>query len=344
MVDLPLFARLLDALPPHARLILLGDKDQLASVEAGAVLGDICHFLEQGYSQAQARRLSSLTGFRLPAGTAQARIADCLCLLRRSYRFDASSGIGQLAARVNQGDWAGALKVFNQGFQDIAYMELDEASYQRQRKQAIKSYSPYLALAHKGPIGLAEEARGILKAFNRFRILAALREGPFGVEGLNQALLQALVEAGKLDKSALTQEWFVGRPVMIVQNDHGLGLYNGDIGLCLNDGEGQLRVYFEMADASVKGFLPSRLPGHQSAWAMTVHKSQGSEFDTVSLVFPPQANPVLVRELVYTGITRAKRQLLLVARSKVMNAAVKRKTERASGLIERLNPNQLGLF
>lgn len=172
----------------------------------------------------------------------------------------------------------------------------------------------------------------VLQAFNRLRVLCALREGEWGVAGLNEAIQSALMRQGWLQVAG---EWYVGRPVMIVRNDHALGLYNGDIGIAAQDGE-RLRVWFELPDGQVRGFLPSRLPEHETAFALTVHKSQGSEFVHTLLVLPDQDNPVLTRELLYTGITRAKQRLDLFAPLPLLQRAMAKRTERSSGLTRML--------
>jgi exodeoxyribonuclease V alpha subunit len=185
----------------------------------------------------------------------------------------------------------------------------------------------------------------LLKQFNQFKILCAIREGYWGVTGLNNLAKNVLSNAGliQLEKTHYqhgneinTSYWYVGRPVMITKNSYHLGLYNGDIGLCLKDENQQLRVYFQKADSTIVDFLPSRLPSHETVFAMTVHKSQGSEFSHTVLALPEQQVPVVTRELIYTGITRAKNKLTLFADLNMLSKAVAQKTVRYSGLVERL--------
>ncbi|MBV7300033.1 exodeoxyribonuclease V subunit alpha [Enterovibrio paralichthyis] len=328
MVDLPLMARLLSALPDHARVILLGDRDQLASVEAGAVLGDICLGADGRYSPPRTATLSSLTGFSLAADDSVSRVSDGVCLLKKSYRFHAQSGIGQLAKAINEGNAAGLDWVLQRGFKDIALHDLDTDVYSEAIALAVSGYRDYLTALKAGA-----DNRSVLGKFGDVRLLCALAEGPFGVKGLNIAIEKALA-AEKLIAPG-EELFYVGRPVMVTQNDHGLGLYNGDIGIVVAQEEG-LRVVFDMADGSSKTFLPSRLPAHQTAFAMTVHKSQGSEFGHTILVLPPTPTPVMTRELVYTGITRAKNRLDVFATRASLARAVKRKTQRFSGLADAL--------
>lgn len=328
MVDLPMMARLLDALPGHARLILLGDKDQLASVEAGAVLGDICSFIEQGVSTEQAQWLSRQTGYRLQGRPRGAPVRDSLCLLAKSWRFDQHSGIGQLARACNSGDATAVEAVWGMGFADISLHPWAGEAYEALIAQGVAGYGAYLRAARAG-----EAPATVFKAFNGFQILCALRDGPFGVEGLNQRLELALSRAGLIQRDG---DWYGGRPVMVVRNDHGIGLYNGDMGLCLPDETGRLKVWFEQPDGSLRALLPSRLPPHETVYAMTIHKSQGSEFAHTVLVLPDGPSPLLTRELVYTGITRAKARLALYGDRALLAQAVRKKTERYSGLAERL--------
>ncbi|MET4694049.1 exodeoxyribonuclease V subunit alpha [Endozoicomonas lisbonensis] len=330
MVDLPMMNRLLDALPTDARIILLGDRDQLASVDAGSVLGDICAAAGNTYTERQQKQLQQLTGYdlRTELPETDASIHDCFCLLQKSYRFDASSGIGQLATAVNGGKVKSTKAVWEAGFHDIRRHLLNDSGYQTMLQLCVDQYRPYLQAIKEGL-----PARQILAAFNRFRLLCALREGAYGVEGLNLEIRSALARHRLVERETL---WYPGRPVLITRNDHGLGLYNGDIGITLAGADDRLRVVFQLPDGSLKELLPSRLPAHETVYAMTIHKSQGSEFAHTAMILPDKINPVLTRELVYTGITRAKKELELFTTDAVFNQSVARPTHRSSGLKERL--------
>ncbi|MEH2919656.1 exodeoxyribonuclease V subunit alpha [Samsonia erythrinae] len=336
MVDLPMMANVIAALPAGARIIFLGDRDQLASVEAGAVLGDICRFAEAGYSRARAQQLQRLTGCMLDDSGSQGEttVGDCICLLRRSYRFDPHSGIGQLARAVNGGDEARVRAVLSGEFTDITCRPLAAAEeYQTMLTQCVEGYRDYLKLI---ATGAAPEA--VLSAFQRYRQLCALREGPFGVAGLNQRIEQALHQVGLIQRGRHPlNRWYPGRPVMIERNDAALGLFNGDIGIAMPGKRGELRVFFSLPNGETKDVTPSRLPPHETAYAMTVHKSQGSEFEHTALVLPNHYLPVLTRELVYTAITRARQRLSLYADIRILCRAVKTPTQRYSGLEERIS-------
>nr|WP_156826725.1 exodeoxyribonuclease V subunit alpha [Kushneria aurantia] len=378
MVDVGMMAALLDALPPQARLVLLGDKDQLASVEAGAVLGDLCARAEGGhYTPATAEWLVQATGQALPPATLDAEgepLDQAIAMLRVSHRFTADSGIGQLAAAINA-DFEAAAKrhtirdVLNHGYADLSHLKLandDERGLARLAVTGSPEHFPAAGRTTTAPMGyrhflsvMAEQrpadsapqeafdhwARQVLTAHGDFQLLCALRRGPWGVEGLNERVRQALEGEKLIDSQQGRQRWYAGRPVLVTKNDYGLGLMNGDIGITLevphpdaansDDGRRLLRVAFPANDGTdrIKWVLPSRLQSVETVLAMTVHKSQGSEFTHAALVLPDAPNPILTRELIYTGITRARRWLTLVetGRGQLMDAA-QRRVMRVSGL------------
>ncbi|TXH88653.1 MAG: exodeoxyribonuclease V subunit alpha [Pseudomonas sp.] len=321
MVDLALMAKLVDALPPQARLILLGDKDQLAAVEAGAVFAELCE--GRGFDAAAAAELQRITGQTVPVEAPRSALGDAVVLLTHSHRFAGDSGIGELARRINTGDAAGTLNLLREGRADLAWQA--EPSQAALLERLEQGYAPYLKASRRGDPAEA------FAAFNAFRALTAQREGPWGVGGLNEALEARIRRRYSL---AERERWYPGRTVMVRQNDYALGLFNGDIGLCLH-GEHGLRVYFE-GDEGFRAFAPARLPSHDSAFAMTVHKSQGSEFSEVLLVLPESPSPLLTRALFYTGITRAKHKVEVWGLPARLAEAVNTKAERAAGLAQRL--------
>ncbi|MCQ4324157.1 exodeoxyribonuclease V subunit alpha [Stutzerimonas stutzeri] len=321
MVDLALMAKLVTALPPRARLILLGDKDQLAAVEAGAVFAELCE--GRGFDAQAAAELQRLTGQAVPVQAPRSRLGDAVLLLTHSHRFAGDSGIGELARRINGGDARGCTSLLREARDDLAWNAAPSPAALVERLE--QGYAPYLQAARQGEPGAA------FAAFNGFRALTAQREGAFGVGGLNEALEARLKRRLGVPGR---ERWYPGRAVMVRQNDYALGLFNGDIGLCLQTGQG-LRVFFE-GDEGFRGFAPARLPSHDSAFAMTVHKSQGSEFAEVLLALPEQPSPLLTRALFYTGITRAKRKVEIWALPERLQEAVATRAERAAGLAERL--------
>ncbi|MEO7493640.1 MAG: exodeoxyribonuclease V subunit alpha [Massilia sp.] len=335
MVHLEMMAALLDALPPTATLILLGDKDQLASVEAGAVLGDLCHDAQAGgYADETRAWVLAASGEAIPdafAGQAGA-LAQQTVMLRHSRRF--GGPIGQLALAVNEGDIERAEEVLRGGHEAVRWIE--HAAPQHVVQLAAEGYAPYLRLIAEGAADSHEGwARAVLQSFETFRILCAVREGEWGVSGLNAAIEQRLGHAGLIRPRG---EWYVGRPVMITRNDYGTKVFNGDIGLTLPDPArpGALRVVFLEGDA-VRSVLATRLRHVETAFAMTVHKSQGSEFAHTVLVLPKERGAMIARELIYTGITRASKVFTLVSGgSGGLGEAIARRTRRASGLRERV--------
>jgi exodeoxyribonuclease V alpha subunit len=310
MVDLPLMAKLVQALPAECRLVLLGDKDQLASVQPGAVFGDIC-----GGGRNGAPALSS-----------------SIVTLHKSYRFGEASGIGRASRQVNAGDGAAALETASGAFRDISWKDLPAPGALEAALQSLvlAGYGPYLAAA------TPEEA---FQAFGRFRVLCAVRQGPFGVDAVNEAIIHILWRARLIGAA---ERWFPGQPVLITRNDYRLRLFNGDIGLVVRDGqEGSTgtTVLFPSEGGTFRRIHPMRLPDHETVYAMTVHKSQGSEFDHILMVLPPVASPVLTRELIYTGLTRAVRRVDVWGDRGVFIQAAGRRTDRASGLRDALWPS-----
>lgn len=333
MVGLALMAKTLEALPPEARLILLGDRDQLASVEAGSVLGEICARAGR-FSPAFQAKLVQLTGEQLPEGRdAVSPLTDAIVLLRYSFRFGATSGIGALARAVNRGQSAEAVGLLAQGrYGDIGWRLLaDSAGLPEQlATPVVAGFAPYLHAVRE-----RAAPSDVFAQFNRFRVLSALRSGPFGVEALNRLCETALHNRGLLDSR---QPWYVGRPVMIVRNDYNLRLFNGDIGIALPDPNEpeRVKVFFLGSDGLLRSFAPARLPEHETVYAMTVHKSQGSEFERILVVTPNEPSPVLSRELIYTALTRAKAEASFYGVPAVFAGAVERRLRRSSGLRDRL--------
>ena len=332
MVHLEMMASLLDALPPGATLILLGDKDQLASVEAGAVLGDLCHDAQAGnYDVDTIGYVKAASGEEIPAeftGEGGA-LAQQTVMLRHSRRF--GGPIGQLALAVNAGDKARAEEVLRASADSVRWIEHAQPSQLLQLAHA--GYAPYLELLEGGTAGDEEWVRQVLQRFETFRILCAVRDGEWGVSGLNEAIEKRLETGGLLRRGA---EWYVGRPVMVTRNDYSTGVFNGDIGVTLPDPArpGAQRVYFLEGD-KVRSVLATRLRNVETAFAMTVHKSQGSEFRHTVLALPRDGNAILTRELVYTGITRASKEFTLVTPSgEVLREAIASRTHRTSGLRE----------
>ncbi len=362
MLDLALARRLLDAVPQAARIVLLGDKDQLAAVESGAVFSDLS--ASPALSPATREALVALCGvapaaLQAPASTASTALPDSVVWLTQNHRFAADSAIGQLASAVRAGDVAVAQALLQAGGDALSLAAPGPATV----AQAQAGYAAYASALLQPGAGPAQAHA----ALARFRVLCALRGGALGVDGLNAQLARWLREnlaALQPPGADPLSPWFAGRPVAVLRNDPGLGLFNGDVGIALpasgaagEAGEahaatantapapvagapaGQdLLVWF--ADARQPGgyraVAPARLPAHDTALAMTVHQSQGSEFDAVLVVLPGPGSRVLTRELLYTAVTRARHQVALAASPAAVAAAVATPTRRHSGLLARL--------
>jgi exodeoxyribonuclease V alpha subunit len=333
MVDLPLMSKLVQALPVQCRLILLGDKDQLASVEAGAVLADICDAGQPlPFSRNFAHELQTMTHCKMDSEKEYEdapSMRDCIVYLTKSYRFKGDSGIAAVSHAVNHGDGERALSIIEDGGRkDIAWKDFKHLhDWARVLKERVvqgfgaflKAADPFDAFARSGD----------------FRILCGLREGPYGVEAVNN-MVERMLRDELLIKAH--GQWYPGRPVLITRNDYHLRLFNGDMGIALPDpGAGdELRVFFQDSEGRLRRFHPLRLPEHEAMYAVTVHKSQGSEFDEILLILPDRDSPVLTRELVYTAITRARERVEIWGNADVFRDAVARRTVRASGLKDAL--------
>lgn len=348
MLDLALATQLLEAVPPEARIILLGDKDQLAAVESGSVFADLS--ADPGLGPACRERLAALCGIapsqvRPPAPLRATGLTDSALWFTRNYRFAADSGIGRLAAAIRDGQVGQALAGLRAepASAELGWLDDPGGGLAEPTLAALEDgYAAYLDALRRDPADVA----GISAAFDRFRVLCALRTGPRGAGAVNEHLTRHLRRqlAGDARLGAWAagrSPWWPGRPVMVQRNDYGLGLFNGDIGITLPGPDGAqdgLWVYFP-ATAQAGGFravAPARLPAHDTAFAMTVHKSQGSEFAHALVLLPGQRHPLCTRELLYTGVTRARDRVTLVGGADVVAAAIGAPTRRLGGLPERL--------
>lgn len=322
MIDLALMSKLLDAMAPTARLVLLGDRDQLASVEAGCVLGDICQAAPaERFTPERIQALAPLLG-DLPVSPSSVPFHNSVIELQLSRRFGPQSGIGHLARAVNAGQAEQAVALLKDPtYPDIALSPLPLALEQGCLSR-LPDYAAYLQ---------APAPEAALAALERQIILTALRQG---VREINRAMEQALLQSGALPTY---QIWYHLRPVLISENDYVHELYNGDLGLTWNPDGQNPRVWFRHAAGHLRSFSPAQLKAHETAWALTVHKSQGSEFNRVLLVLPPEPHPLLSRELIYTGLTRAREQVEIWGDGTVLQAGIARRVQRSSGLVGQLS-------
>ncbi|HRI16765.1 MAG TPA: ATP-binding domain-containing protein, partial [Verrucomicrobiota bacterium] len=353
-------------------------KDQLASVEAGNVLGDLCAQAEPNrFSPELAREYSRVSDSELPLnrrrrgnealtsvapsreytpgiemesphvdsyevrvsgeggrrsdeGGVESALADGLVELQTNYRFGPASGIHQASQAVRRGDAETVLKLLEspKGSDDGSI-----AGRAIPGRSAFKAALRDRILQHYGGVVQTRDPQTALEMINQFRLLAAVREGPYGVLALNGVIEEILRDAGLLGR---TEEWYAGRQILVTANDYSLDLFNGDLGIALGDAAGLTRVWFPGPEGTVRSLAPARLPAHETAFALTVHKSQGSEFEEVLLVLPDRSSRVLTRELIYTGLTRARKRTEVWYDTAVFREAVARRTVRSSGLRDRL--------
>lgn len=398
MIDVAMAAHLLDAIAPQTRLVMLGDKDQLAAVEAGAVFAELSArpaFSAAGIDAIAAALSINVTALAaaLPHEDQDAEqtspdavwtsddetppwlgddaapswsldetvapsevgdidvhtahdpqpsdtpLADCVVWLERNYRFGLNSPIGRLSLAIRRGASAAALDVLTDGAQSEQRAALHEDANptlgERTTLRLAAGFTPYAAALTAALATDDPDPLPLFDALNRFRILCATRGGPRGVEQLNVAMAAEVRHVARVP-SSVGGSWFAGRPVMVTRNDYALGLFNGDIGIALPGPGGALRVYFRTGDGGVRAVSPAALPPHDTAFALTVHKSQGSEFEHAVLVLPAVFSRVLSRELVYTAITRARERVDVIGTRAVLAEAIATPTRRDSGLAERI--------
>ena len=354
MVDLPMMTRIFRALPAHTKVILLGDADQLPSVAVGSVLADFAPRLHPGFSAINHQYLTQVTGFESLAKQADDTelteqsagknseqclkhysVADCVTFLMKSRRFDGKGGIGRIANYVINGQYRESWQLLKES-SEVTSNAID--SEQKQLTLLNGSVEAWLAPLVSQYYQPLSECKNIADAFDllaKFRILSSTRKGPQGVENLNALVIEILrnKKAIPYKNFAASSDLYPTQPIMISENDYRLGVYNGDIGLLWRNSQGHVMAVFENASGEYDWIIPSRLPKFETVYAMTIHKTQGSEFDHVAMVLPEQKdNKLLSRELLYTGITRAKSKLSIASAEGIWQSGVSQQVIRYSGL------------
>jgi exodeoxyribonuclease V alpha subunit len=321
MIDISLMAKLLQALSPTAQLVLLGDSQQLASVESGAVLANLCQ-KAVSFNANFVDTVADLAEINLSDYVNKSETAEMnsVVKLQHSYRFDEASLIGRLAYAIQAGNAERVVSELKAVGQQTWLQEEDNA-------HLIAGYQPYFKA-----IMQAESPLDCIQSFDVYRVLCAIKQGPQSVASVNAVIERHIAKLGWRSQ----HDFYHGRPIMITQNDYRQQLFNGDTGLILKDETGQLRACF-LIDNELRWVDLIRLPAHETAFAMTVHKSQGSEFDHVCVVLPHEDTAILNRELLYTAITRAKKQLSLFCNETILRKTVMTQHERESGLAGLLN-------
>lgn len=330
MLDLPLMARLLRALPEHAMLVLLGDADQLPSVETGSVLAELAPRPHPGYSAETVARVAALAGQLLPSGDG-ASAQDHLLFLARSHRFGGQ--IGELAQWVIRGEAEASASLLEQAACPPAELLMRQPVLSWCGDSDVTSWLAQLVDHFYGQLLGAADLQAAFVALHGFRLLLPTRVGERGVEQLNPQIEQLLAQRFRHVRPGGN---YAGRPLMVVENSYSTGLFNGDVGLVWPDGQGRLQAFFERGPGDYRQVSLARLPQVESVYAMTIHKTQGSEFGQVAILLPDGDNRVLGRELLYTGLTRARQALHIAGSLGLWQKAVARRVERYATLGERL--------
>jgi exodeoxyribonuclease V alpha subunit len=332
MIDLPMFAKLLEATGEGCRLILLGDKDQLASVEAGSLLGDLCQSTDR-LNQFTPDRIDWINGF-IPdaerrvtgdhAKDGEALLAGCIYELRMSHRFKAQGLIGNLSRAIIAGNVSEVERIVDGDHRPrLTY----DPTYEDEVLEGFLSgFESYIR---------ETDVKMALEKLNKLRILVTVREGPRGLHAVTRRIEDALMRKGWI---APRDGFYPHRPVIVTRNNYELGLMNGDIGIVRPDADGRLRVWFEDPEGGIRSVVPAFLSNCETVFAMTIHKSQGSEFDKVLVVLPEGTdNPLLTRELLYTGVTRAREEVVIQGSRETLKKAVASQVMRISGIGHRIN-------
>ena len=328
MIDQQMMATICKAITQNCKLILLGDKDQLSSVEAGSVFADLCGGLRHtSFSEEYCEELKLHFNIQISAQLTDYKLADNVVVLQKSRRFDDASGIGQLARLIKHGEVENSVALLKQSqplfglnWQPIAAQDV-RSRFKRQ------SYQTYTSMVR------ADSIQQAFEQFHQYQILCAVWAGPMGVDSINELVEQWVKAENHID---LQQEYYQGKPLIMMQNLYPFDIQNGDVGILWPDDQGQLRVWFQQSNTEYRSLSLSQCPTHKTAYAITVHKSQGSEFEHVLMVLPEAMTPVSTRELLYTGITRAISSVEIWASEQILKASIQQKTERVSGLMQRL--------
>ncbi|PHS69342.1 MAG: exodeoxyribonuclease V subunit alpha [Methylophaga sp.] len=322
MIDISLMAILMKSLPVKARVVLLGDSQQLASVESGAVLANLCQ-QHMSFSTGFCSDLAAVTDIKINASQHNTVLIDGVVELQHSYRFEQQSDIGRLATAVQSGNLQSVFEVISTAQTSLWQQQCDPNSI---LASVTALYQPFFDAVNSGA-----DALTCLQLFEQQRVLCALKNGSQSVQSVNGLIERVIQKQGWRTK----QDFYHGRPIMVIQNDHRQHLFNGDTGVILRDESGELRACF-IFDNVLHWFDLARLPAHETAYAITIHKSQGSEFDNVLVLLAEEESPLLTRELLYTAITRAKKQVMLLCSEEILSKTVTTQHQRETGLAELL--------
>lgn len=320
MLDITMWIRLIRALGKHTKLIVLGDKDQLASVEAGSILGDICRG-ENSFSAKITESISRASGIQVPLANNKPAINDCILFLNKSYRFGDDSGIHKFAEAVNEFDDDRAIDILkNPSYKDITWKIPDESVVNEViSKYAVSHYQDYTQNGKKD----------ILTASSKKKILCSVRNGPLGINRINE---DAERQIRLKSEGIKNREWYAGRIIISTKNNSTLKIRNGEIGVCY--GEEASKIIFEGEE--IREISTTRLSAYEPAYAITIHKSQGSEFDEVAILLSGSVKTIVSKEILYTSVTRARKNTLIIGYEDTIRAAIKHSVIRNSGLQQKI--------
>jgi exodeoxyribonuclease V alpha subunit len=339
MVSLPLMAKLLVALKSDARLVLVGDQDQLPPVDAGNVLADLGRAAAiNGFSKTFSDDDARCGGEALVEKnfSASGGLADTVIQLQTNYRSGEMVVLNEISVAVNTGDADAAMKLLQQtNAAAVAWQPLPSA-------KLLKAALREAVVSHYGDVLKSASPAAALAALGKFRILCAVHEGPFGTEAINRLVEEILAEAGFIAPDKIKSGSYAGKPLMVTANHYALKLFNGDTGVVWSDGEPAALVYFPDETGAIRAIARERLPEHEPVYALTIHKSQGSEFDHVLLVLPEKTSPVLTRQLFYTGLTRARKSVRILASENILRTTIATQLQRGSGLTDALRLGEKG--
>lgn len=343
MVDIALMSKLLQAVPVDARLILAGDSDQLSSVESGSVMGNLCNKnAPVFFSNSFCDDLKKISGENINVSVIQHEIKrsdkrngmllDCIVRLKERFRFKGAGSIGELSSLVNSGEVKKTLSLLKRK-NDVSFKNFCT------HDDFLKELETRIADVISDCL-MTQDPHEALERLNKFKILCAVKKGALGADTINRMAEKMLMRKKIiLHENLSNNQWYKGKPILITKNDYKRELFNGDMGIILPDPSSQsneLYAFFQGEHGMTRKFFPNQLPEHKTAFAMTVHKSQGSEFDEVLLILPDKDNPVLTRELIYTGITRAKKKVSIWGTERILSMSISRCIDRTSGLSDAL--------
>ncbi|CAL4324337.1 exodeoxyribonuclease V subunit alpha [Buchnera aphidicola] len=331
MIDLLLMEKLIDALPKKTKVIFLGDINQLPPVDPGTILKDIYNNYHYAYSQKNKKILEHITECKIKTidNLSNNKINDSICILKKKYRFNPISDISKLEEDLNKNKLNLVNKIFFNKYKNITHHEInDKKEYFNMINNIIKGYIEYLNYIKKD-----QNIKNIIKKFNEYRVICAIKNGIYGIKKINIFIEEIMEKMNIIEFVRINNNiWYIGKPILITKNNKSLGLFNGDIGITLLDNKKILKIFFILPYNNIKIIPIELISEYETTWAMTIHKSQGSEFEHTVLILPNEDQKILTKELFYTAITRARNKLTIYSRKKILFKIIKRKNIRYSGL------------